>query len=413
MQNIVARTTKSEYPKVKHGLWRSLVARSSGGRKVVSSNLASPTKTLRKEIVFMKIEAEGVLPYQTLRAMINSGEISATEKIQKNQIQPSSLDLRLGKKAWRLQASFLPGRHYKVSDQLKELAMHEVDLSGGSILEKNCVYLVLLQESVRLPPNISAIANTKSSIGRLDLLTRLITDYGDEFDRVSKGYEGPLYAEISPRSFSVLAKFGSRLNQIRFRRGKVIINDRELKLLNKSENLVGKNAIIDGGISFSIDLEAHANRSLGYKAKSNAPLIDLEKINYYQISKFWDKIGIEGDKLILDPGAFYILMSKETVTVPPGYAAEMAPYLAMVGEFRVHYAGFFDPGFGFAKEGGSGSRGVLEVRCHEAPFALENGQVIGRLMYEKMTEVPEVLYGNSINSNYQGQKLKLSKHFKT
>ena len=360
----------------------------------------------------MKYNTEGVLPYQYLIRMIERGYISAIDEIEKNQIQPSSLDLRLSKAAWRIQASFLPGKKSKVSDQLEKLSMHEIDLSCGSILEKNCVYLVRLQESLRLPQNINAVANTKSSIGRLDLLTRLITDHGEEFDRVSKGYCGPLYAEISPRSFSVLAKSGSRLNQIRFRYGKVIVTDKELIELNKNENLLGQRALIDGGISFSVDLAKQRNAAVGYKAKSNAPLIDLEKINFYDIHNFWDKIEPQANKLILDPGAFYILMSKETVTVPPGYAAEMAPYLAMVGEFRVHYAGFFDPGFGYIREGGAGSRGVLEVRCHEAPFIMQDGQSIGRLIYERMAEIPEVLYGHNLDSNYQGQRLKLSKHFK-
>ncbi len=360
----------------------------------------------------MKLDTEGVLPYQILTKMIASNEITASKQIEQDQIQPSSLDLRLSEKAWRLQASFLPGKNSKVSDELKELAMHEIDLTNGSILEKNCVYLVLLQECVQLPPNVNAIANTKSSIGRLDLLTRLITDNGEEFDRVTKGYNGPLYAEISPRSFSVLAKYGSRLNQIRFRRGKVIIDDKDLTSLNRDKNLLGNSASVDGGINFSIDLQTAPGKTLGYKAKSNAPLINLDKVNFYDVSDFWDIIETKGDKLILDPGAFYILMSKETVTIPPGYAAEMAPYVAMVGEFRVHYAGFFDPGFGVVESGGSGSRGVLEVRCHEAPFALKNGQIIGKLIYEKMAEIPHVLYGEELNSNYQGQKLKLSKHFK-
>ena len=360
----------------------------------------------------MTFESKGVLPYQTINELIGQGIVTADESIENDQVQPSSLDLRLSPKAWRLQASFLPGSKQKVSDQLAQFAMHEIDISDGSIFEKNSVYLVLLREFVSLPPQVSAISNAKSSIGRLDLLTRLITDYGTEFDRVPVGYNGPLYAEISPRSFSVLIKAETKLNQIRFQNGKVIINDESLKKLNSEQGLLGQNAIIDGGISFSVDLEELPNKALGYKAKPNAPLIDLEKINFYEICDFWDPIEIKSGCLILDPGAFYILMSKETVTIPPEFAAEMAPYLAMVGEFRVHYAGFFDPGFGYTKSGGAGSRGVLEIRCYEAPFALRNGQVIGRLIYERMAEVPEILYGSALKSNYQGQMLKLSKHFK-
>ena len=360
----------------------------------------------------MSSKPAGVLPYQTIKEMISQNTIEAETAITKSQIQPSSLDLRLGSKAWRLQASFLPGAGFAVADQLHELAMHEIDLSSGAILEKNCVYLVLLQEKLLLPQNVNAISNAKSSTGRLDLLTRLITDSGTEFDRIRNGYSGPLYAEICPRSFSVLVKTGTRLNQIRFRRGKVIINDQDLMNLNKTENLVGKNAIVDGGISFSVDLECDDDNVIGYKAKPNAPLIDLDKINYYQTTEFWDGIKAKSGCLILDPGAFYILMSRESVTIPPDYAAEMAPYLAMVGEFRVHYAGFFDPGFGFSMAHSSSSRGVLEVRCYESPFALRSGQIIGRLIYERMAERPEILYGSDLNSNYQNQRLKLSKHFR-
>lgn len=360
----------------------------------------------------MSSKPAGVLPYQTIKEMISQNTIEAETAIKKSQIQPSSLDLRLGSKAWRLQASFLPGAGFTVEDQLHELAMHEIDLSSGAILEKNCVYLVLLQEKLLLPQNVNAISNAKSSTGRLDLLTRLITDLGTEFDRIPNGYSGPLYAEICPRSFSVLVKTGTRLNQIRFRRGKVIINDQDLMNLNKTENLVGKNAIVDGGISFSVDLECDEDNVIGYKAKPNAPLIDLDKIDYYQITEFWDGIKAKSGCLILDPGAFYILMSKESVTIPPDYAAEMAPYLAMVGEFRVHYAGFFDPGFGFSMAHSSSSRGVLEVRCYESPFALRSGQIIGRLIYERMAERPDILYGSDLNSNYQNQRLKLSKHFR-
>ena len=360
----------------------------------------------------MNSKPVGVLPYQTIKEMIYLNLIEGSSPIRPSQLQPSSLDLRLGIKAWRLQASFLPGQTSTVAKELDSFAMHEIDLSNGAILEKNCIYLVLLKESLSLPVDTSAIANAKSSTGRLDLLTRLITDLGTEFDRIPNGYSGPLYAEICPRSFSVLVKSGTRLNQIRFRRGKVIISDKDLITLNEKEGLVGKNAIVDGGISFSVDLEPMENKIIGFKAKPNAPLINLDKINYYQVADFWDAIEAKSGCLILDPGAFYILMSKESVTVPPDYAAEMAPYLSMVGEFRVHYAGFFDPGFGFSTSHSTGSRGVLEVRCYESPFALRTGQVIGRLIYERMAQTPEVLYGSNLNSNYQDQRLKLSKHFR-
>ena len=360
----------------------------------------------------MSSKPNGVLPYQDILNLVSEKKIQSTIAIDEDQIQPSSLDLRLSKKAWRLQASFLPGRKCKVADQLSKIAMHEIDLSPGSIFEKNCVYLVLLEEYISLPHGVNVIANAKSSIGRLDLLTRLITDHSTAFDRIPPNYEGPLYAEVSPRSFSVLVKPGTRLNQIRFRRGKVVVGDKDLNKLNQEVGLTGKNAIVDGGISFSVDLTKTQKYPAGYKAKPNAPLIDLEKINFYNITEFWDPVEVKAGCLILDPGAFYILKSKEPVTIPPEFAAEMAPYLAMVGEFRVHYAGFFDPGFGFSKKGSVKSRGVLEIRCYEAPFALQPGQIIGRLVYERMAQIPSKLYGSELKSNYQGQSLKLSKHFK-
>ncbi|MEE2774382.1 MAG: 2'-deoxycytidine 5'-triphosphate deaminase [Pseudomonadota bacterium] len=359
----------------------------------------------------MCFSSEGVLPYQSIQTLVSKKHILSSTPIENSQIQPSSIDLRLGYRAWRLQASFLPGTNSTVGERLEDLAMHEIDLSQGCIFEKNCVYLVLLKESANLPSGITAFANTKSSIGRLDLLTRLITDYGAEFDRVSESYKGPLYAEVSPRSFSVLVRTGMRLNQIRFRNG----NAPTPTLIGKGlpENITFSSLHGDptSGINFSIDLKPRKGQSIGFKAKSHTPLIDLDRVNYYRVSDFWDRIEPESDRLILDPGAFYILMSKETVVVPPQYAAEMAPYMAMMGEFRVHYAGFFDPGFGYEAEGGKGSRGVLEVRCHEAPFTLQDGQVIGRLIYERMAEEPKILYGSKLNSNYQGQKLRLSKHF--
>ena len=360
----------------------------------------------------MQLSQVGVLPSQKIKELITERKIEARTEIEKEQIQPSSLDLRLGAQAWRIQASFLPGNQTSVLEQLQTLALHSMDISSGCIFEKNCVYLVLLEEHLNLPSELNAISNAKSSIGRLDLLTRLITDFGTEFDRIINGYKGPLYAEINPKSFSVLVHSGMKLNQIRFRSGKVIVKDEQLKRLNIEQNLTGKDSIIEDGISFSVDLKGNNNNIVGYQAKAHAPLIDLRKINYYEISEFWDPVFAKFERLILDPGAFYILVSKETVHIPPQYAAEMSPYLAFVGEFRVHYAGFFDPGFGHTAVGGDGSRGVLEVRCHESPFTLQDGQTVGRLVYEHMAEIPDILYGSALNSNYQGQKLRLSKHFK-
>jgi dCTP deaminase len=355
---------------------------------------------------------QGVLSSQAIAGMVARGEITCNLPPVEGQIQPASLDLRLGTKAWRVRASFLSGAEGTVAERLEAFKMHEIDLTDGAVLEKGCVYVVPLMESLALPAGVNAVANAKSSTGRLDLFTRCIVDHGIEFDRIEKGYTGPLYAEISPRSFSVLVRPGMRLNQIRFRDGQAVLSDDALAAMHESIGLVDGVAQIDGGLGFSVDLNGDKNGLVGYRAKPHTGLIDLDLIGHYDPAEFWEPVVSKTGGIILDPGAFYILVSREAVHIPPDCAAEMAPYLAMVGEFRVHYAGFFDPGFGHSAAGGTGSRGVLEVRCHEAPFALEHGQSVGRLVYEKMAEVPDVLYGADLKSNYQGQGLKLSKHFK-
>lgn len=355
----------------------------------------------------------GVLPDQSIQQMINSATITAQPPILSEQIQPASLDLRIGNTAWRVRASFLSGDERKLTDRLKNFEMHEIDLRQGAVLEKGCVYVLPLMESLDLPENIQAVANAKSSTGRLDLLTRVITDNGTEFDRIRPGYKGPLYAEICPRSFSVLLRPGMRLNQIRFRQGQTILNDSELSDLHASDHLVSGEAVISDGLGFSVDLKPANGTLVGYRAKPHTGVIDLDRIGAYEPEEFWEEVHSSDGQIILDPGAFYILVSREAVHIPPAYAAEMAPFLAMVGEFRVHYAGFFDPGFGHQAAGGGGSRGVLEVRCHEAPFVLEHAQIVGRLVYERMLKEPAQLYGAGIASNYQGQGLKLSKHFKS
>jgi len=354
----------------------------------------------------------GVLPNQALQQMIETGVISANPDILAEQIQPASLDLRLGNIAYRVRASFLAGSGATVADRLREFEMHQIDLTSGAVLEKGAVYVVPLMERLNLPDDIQAVANAKSSTGRLDLLTRTITDGGVEFDRITPGYTGPLYAEICPRSFSVLVRPGMRLNQIRFRSGQAVLSDDELRTRQADVGLVSGEAHIDQGLGFSVDLKPDKGDLVGFRAKPHTGLIDLDRIGHYDPAEYWEPIHTKDGRIILDPGAFYILVSREAVHIPPDCAAEMAPYLAMVGEFRVHYAGFFDPGFGHDAAGGSGSRGVLEVRCHEAPFVLEHGQVVGRLVYEQMSDVPTQLYGAGIASNYQGQGLKLSKHFK-
>ncbi len=355
----------------------------------------------------------GVLPSQAIEKMLETGEIFLDAPVVDGQVQPASLDLRLGNVAYRVRASFLAGAGRSVAERVREFEMHRIDLSQGAVLEKGCVYVVPLMEGLSLPAGISAVANAKSSTGRLDLLTRTITDGGEEFDRIKPGYTGPLYAEICPRSFSVLVRPGMRLNQIRFRRGQAVLSDQDLETLHSQSPLVDGDALIQDGLGFSVDLQLPDTTLVGYRAKPHTGVIDLDRIGEYDPRDYWEEVHSSEGRIILDPGAFYILVSREAVHIPPEYAAEMAPYLAMVGEFRVHYAGFFDPGFGHAAVGGAGSRGVLEVRCHEAPFVLEHGQVVGRLVYERMAEIPRQLYGAGIASNYQGQGLKLSKHFKT
>lgn len=354
----------------------------------------------------------GVLSDRMIRGLISAGAITASPGVTDAQVQPASLDLRLGPVAYRVRASFLSGAGRSVQDRIAEFRMHEVDLSQGAVLEKGCVYVVPLMERLALPAGVTAVANAKSSTGRLDLLTRTIIDGGVEFDRITDGYDGPLYAEICPRSFSVLVRPGMRLNQIRFRRGQSVLSDADLAALHAADPLVDGTALISEGLGFSVDLRPGPRDLVGYRAKPHTGLIDLDRIGQYDPADYWEEVRTREGRIILDPGAFYILVSRESVAIPPDHAAEMAPYLAMVGEFRVHYAGFFDPGFGHGGAGGTGSRGVLEVRCHEAPFVLEDGQVVGRLVYERMAERPARLYGSGIASNYQGQGLKLSKHFR-
>jgi dCTP deaminase len=355
----------------------------------------------------------GVLPAQALRQLVARGALAADPPVRDDQLQPASLDLRLGPVAYRVRASFLAGQGRTVADRLAEFTMHRMDLSEGAVLEKNCVYVIPLAERLALPQGVTAVANAKSSSGRLDLLTRTITDQGVEFDRIPEGYQGPLYAEVCPRSFSVLVRAGQRLNQIRFRQGQAVLSDAELSALHTQDPLVDVAPVISEGLGFSVDLRPATGTLVGYRAKPHAGVIDLDRIGHYPAQDFWEELHSRDGRIILDPGAFYILVSREAVTIPPDYAAEMAPYLAMVGEFRVHYAGFFDPGFGHRAAGGQGSRGVLEVRCHEAPFVLEHGQIVGRLVYERMSARPETLYGAGIASNYQGQGLKLAKQFRT
>lgn len=355
----------------------------------------------------------GILPSQTLRALIRDHEICGQPAVLDEQVQPASLDLRLGACAYRIRASFLPGRGNLVADKLETVVMHEIDLTGGAVLETGCVYLVPLMESLKLSERISGVANPKSSTGRLDVFTRLIADGATSFDRVEAGYHGPLYIEISPRTFSILVRPGTRLNQLRLRRGTPTFSDSELMRLQEQEAIIAGNADIDGGIACTVDLQPVNDTGLvGYRARRHAGLVDVDKPGLLRARDFWEPVIAEHPgRLILDPDEFYILVSKEAIHIPPDYAAEMEPFNPLVGEFRVHYAGFFDPGFGHSKSGGSGARAVLEVRSHDVPFILEDNQIVGRFVFEHMIERPDEIYGQDIGSNYQAQGLKLSKHF--
>lgn len=360
-------------------------------------------------------DATGILPDRMIAAMADAGFILPAYPFVESQIQPASLDLRLGETAFRVRASFLPGPDSTVAERIDELKLHEIDLSDGAVLETNCVYIVPLLESLALPPAILAAANPKSSTGRLDVFTRVIADGTRRFDMIGAGYHGPLYAEISPKTFPVLLREGSRLSQIRFRCGQPLLGDAELRALHGRERLVNSDhADLTGGVALSVDLSGDGSDGfVGYRAKRHTGVVDIDRRAGYAVDEFWEPIRARSDRsLILDPGEFYILASKEAVQVPPDYAAEMVPFDPLVGEFRVHYAGFFDPGFGYAGAGGQGSRAVLEVRSREVPFILEHGQIVGRLIYEKMLSRPDALYGSRIASNYQGQGLKLSKHFR-
>jgi len=357
----------------------------------------------------------GIFSDAMIEALAAAGGIRTDVPLAEGQVQPASMDLRLGRRCWRVRASFLPGPGRQALARIAGLTLHEIDLSEGAVLETGCVYVAEVLESLALPSDVAASANPKSSTGRLDVFTRVIVDGGTAFDTIPAGYTGPLYAEISPKTFPVLVRAGSRLAQVRFRRGAPRLDDGELAGLNEREQLVsGARHPIAGGVAVSVDLAGFdASGLIGYRGKRHTGLVDVDRVGACRVADFWEPLTADGrGALVLDPSEFYILASKEAVHVPPDYAAEMVAIDPMVGEFRVHYAGFFDPGFGHSAAGGSGSRAVLEVRSHNVPFIIEDGQIVGRLVYERMAERPARLYGSDLNSNYQAQGLKLSKHFR-
>lgn len=358
--------------------------------------------------------ADGILPAQHLRALAATGALRADPAIREDQIQPASLDLRLGRRAWRVRASFLPGPTGTVADGIDRHAMHEINLTAGAVLERGCVYVAELAERVSLGPTVAGFANPKSSTGRLDVFARLIADRTAEFDRLPAGYAGALHVELAPRTFSILVRSDARLVQLRLREGRPRISDGALRALHERDALVDSDVTIDDGLVFTVDaLGRRPGDVVGYRARPHAGLVDVDRTAHYPREDFWEPVMARpGRGIVLNPDDFYILASKETVSVPPDHAAEMLPYDARVGEFRVHYAGFFDPGFGHGSADGGGSRAVLEVRAREVPFVVEDGQAVGRLVYEPLLEKPDKLYGRAIGSTYQAQGLRLGKQFR-
>jgi dCTP deaminase len=334
-------------------------------------------------------QVPGVLPDKAITALFSTGALRSETPLDPDQIQPASLDLRLSDIAYRVRASFLPGAGRSVADMLQEpeIELHRLEIpERGAVLETGCVYLVPLQERLRLPAGVSGRANPKSSTGRIDVFTRVVTNKSKAFDKIPTGYAGPLWLEISPRTFPILVRPGDRLAQLRLRVGK--------------PDPVQEKTV-------SIDLRAPNGAPIGWRAKRHGGLIDLRKLAGHEVAAFWEPLYARADRLVLDPEAFYILASCESVKVAANRAAEMAPIAPELGEFRAHYAGFFDPGFG---TNSGGSRAVLEVRSRDVPFILEHGQPVAKLVYEPMCRRPAQLYGH-VRSNYQGQGLKLSKHF--
>ncbi len=393
------------------------------------------------------LRTKGILPMQKLKLLAEAGILTGTEgyPIEENQFQPNSIDLRLGETAYRVRSSFLP-ENETVWEKIEKLSQYSFSIENGAVLEPNCVYIIPLLEKINLPSsfylsptgltpelessevrlvsaeNLSAKANPKSTTGRLDIFTRVITDYSHRFEEIEPGYKGNLYLEVVPKSFPIKVRTGQRLNQLRIRHGHTVLSDQELLRIHASEPILFsedrvplslEKVKVNNGLFLSVSLDAADGEIVGYKAKKHRDMIDLEKIDHYSITDFWDPIrNGSDDHLILEPEAFYIFASKERCRIPVHLAAEMVAYDTGSGELRTHYAGFFDSGFGGSVEEG-GARAVLEVRSHDVPFLIEDGQTFCSMVFEPNSEIPEIVYGDEIKSNYQGQGLKLGKHFKS
>jgi dCTP deaminase len=366
--------------------------------------------------------SSGVLPAQRLRDAIAREWIVAGERrIMPESVQPASVDLRLGERAWVLRCSFLPDSDSTVEQKVEELAFEEIDLRDGATLERDRPYLVPLIEELRLPQQIRAKANPKSSTGRLDVFTRVLTDRSHRFDEIAAGYSGRLYLEVVPRTFAIRVKTGLGLNQVRLIDGDGRLTDRELLELHRREPLLFRDSepvadsslSLGDGLFLSLDASGGPDSTVGYRAKKNSLPIDLTKTRSLSWQDYWEPVHPEaGQRIVLEPEVFYLLLSAEGVSIPPSFAAEMLAYDPTAGELRTHYAGFFDPGFGFSRGSAPpGSRAALEVRARDVSFMVEHGQPVCKLAFERMAEEPDVLYGEDVGSNYQGQQTMLSKHF--
>lgn len=367
--------------------------------------------------------AQGVLPSQVLKRAIDTGVIDSGDyKIPAASIQPASIDLRLGEVAYRIRCSFLPDTR-PVADKLKDLVIDELDLRrDGALLETNRPYLIPLIEHLNLPTGLRGKANPKSSTGRLDVFTRVVTDHSYRFDEIADGYRGQLFLEVVPLSFTVRVRQGLALNQLRLSAGRASLIDDEIRALHATEPLLyaGGAPVPDadfataGGLFVGLDLQGDATGRVGYRAREYAPVLDMSGVGAHEPAEYWEPVHREGgDRVILAPERFYLLLSDESVRIPPGYASEMTAYDPTSGELRTHYAGFFDPGFGYSPDGAvRGSRAALEVRAHDVPFMIEHRQRVCKLNFERMLEPPEILYGQGIGSNYQQQTDTLSKHFR-
>jgi dCTP deaminase len=364
----------------------------------------------------------GVLPSQRLREAIAREWILADPwRIPAESVQPASVDVRLGEQAWALRCSFLPDSDSTVEQKIEDLAFERIDLRDGATLERDRPYLVPLIEELRLPEEIRAKANPKSSTGRLDVFTRVLTDRNHRFDEIAAGYHGKLYLEVVPRTFAIRVKTGLALNQVRLMSADARLRDEELFALHTespllyldSHPLPESELSLADGLFLSLDVSGTTEAIVGYRAKKNSLPIDLTRVGALRWRDYWEPVHPEqGGRIVLEPEVFYLLLSAEGVSIPPSYAAEMLAYDPTAGELRTHYAGFFDPGFGYSQNPAArGSRAALEVRARDVSFMVEHRQPVCKLAFERMADRPDVLYGEDIGSNYQGQLTMLSKHF--